>query len=358
MESPVERERSGNDVQKPKILVTKLRQLGDVLLTTPVFAALRSKFPEAEIVACVAQGTEAMLHGNPHINAVRVVPRNGGASRVFSDLSFLRRVRSDRYSLVLDLTTSDRSALITAATGAGRRITFRSDKGFWGRRRCYTETVDAKTSEHTVLRNMRTLQPLGILPEKPRLVFPTSEAERASLGRFKLEPGSFFQVHPYSRIPEKNWPVAFMAETVNALASTYRLRPVITGSAEAREKAEIGELRKLLRCDHLDLSGQLTIKELGALSEQARFFLGVDTAPMHIAAAMGTPVIALFGPSSELLWAPWCEKKLVLSRTELDCRLPCKNKHGCPTIHCLREFTPEMVWPRVEGFLEGLETGS
>jgi heptosyltransferase-3 len=335
---------------KQKILVTKLRQLGDVLLTTPVFAALRSKFPDAEIIACVAQGTEAMLEGNPHINGVRVVPKSGGA---FANLGFLRRIRRERYSLVLDLTTSDRSAIITAATGAKRRITFRTDKGFLGRRRCYTETVDAKTAEHTVLRNMRTLQPLGISPEEPRLIFPTSGAERAAVDRMGLQRGSFFQVHPFSRIPEKNWPVAFMAETVNAVAHTYGLKPVITGSAAAQEKAEIEELKKLLRCEHLDLSGKLTIKELGAVSERARFFLGVDTAPMHIAAAVGTPVVALFGPSSELLWAPWCDDKIVLSR-ELDCRLPCKVKHGCPTVHCLREFTPAMVWPQIQAFLQRL----
>jgi len=193
------------------------------------------------------------------------------------------------------------------------------------------------------------------------LVLRVSDEERRAVEGLLLKEGvgeisgkEIFQVHPISRIAEKNWPVAFMAETVNAIAARHGWVPVITGSADAVEKAGISELRKMLRVEHVDLSGKVSLKELGAVSERAKFFLGVDTAPMHIAAAVGTPVVALFGPSSEKLWAPWCEKALVLSREELDCRLPCKNKE-CETVHCLREFTPEMVLPRIKTFLERLD---
>jgi heptosyltransferase-3 len=152
-------------------------------------------------------------------------------------------------------------------------------------------------------------------------------------------------------VAKKNWPISYVAETVNMIAARGWV-PVITASADPKEKLEIESLKQLLRCEHVDLTGKVTLKELGAVAERSRFFLGVDTAPMHIAAAVGTPVVALFGPSSETLWAPWCDRSLVLSR-ELDCRLPCKNKQ-CETVHCLREFTPARVLPRIEAFLETL----
>jgi heptosyltransferase III len=339
-----------------RILVIKLRLIGDVLLSTPVFAALREAFPAAHIAACVSAGTAAILDGDPNVNEVivgTVAARDQG--KVKKELGIARQIRSGRFDLVLDLTTSDRSAILTRLSGAARRIGYKSHKGFWGRSGLYTDTVAAVRNEHMVLKHCRILEPLGIPIKKPKLVFPVSMENRAAVAHLLPAGKTFFQVHPVSRIAKKNWPVPFVAETVNAIVAARGWVPVITGSNDAREKAEIDSLKKLLRGEMIDLSGRVSLKELGAVSERAKFFLGVDTAPMHIAAAVGTPVASFFGPSSEQLWAPWCEKKLILSRTELDCRLPCKNKHGCQTIHCLREFTPATIWPQLESFLRKVQ---
>jgi heptosyltransferase III len=338
-----------------RILVIKLRLIGDVLLSTPVFAAVRERFPRAHIAACVSAGTGGILDGDPNVNEVisgTVSARENG--KIGKELGIARKIRRGRFDLVLDLTTSDRSAILTRLSGAPRRIGYTSHKGFWGRSGLYTERVAAIRNEHMVLKHCRILDPLGIKVERPKLVFPVSAENRDAVAKLLPEGKTFFQVHPVSRIAKKNWPLPFMAETVNTIAVERGWVPVITGSNDPQEKAEIELLKKMLRGEVVDLSGRVSLKELGAVSERAKFFLGVDTAPMHIAAAVGAPVAVFFGPSSETLWAPWCEKKLVLSRDELECRLPCKNKHGCQTIHCLREFTPEMMWPRLEKFLSGL----
>lgn len=334
-----------------RILVIKLRHLGDVLLSTPVFAALKHRYPNAEITACVNPGTGAMLEGNPHV-ARHISPPASNAGRWRQELVFARSIRRERFDLAIDLTTSDRSALLTRITGAPVRLGYLSVKGFVGRTRCYTTNVQPQRHEHIVRKHLRILEPLGINVSTQGLVYPVSELDRAIVR--KLIPGDrrCFQVHPVSRIAKKNWPVSFLAETVNWIADRGWL-PIISGSADPEEKAWISDLRSRLHCEHLDLSGKLTLKQLGALSERVQCFIGVDTAPMHIAAAVGAPVVAIFGPSSEKLWAPWCERHLVLSR-DLDCRLPCKRKHDCPTIHCLREFTPAMVKPQLFDFLESL----
>lgn len=344
-----------------RILILKTKQLGDVLLCTPLFAALKRAFPHAEIVACVNRGGEQMLLGNTDVSGVMLPPNTtnmGLFARWAAELRFARELRKRRFDLAIDLTTSDRSALLTQVSGAPVRLGYRSVKGFIGRRRCYTTEVQPVRGEHVVRKHLRILEGIGLSAKEGPVVLRVNNDERRALqdllakervGESSVKP--IFQVHPISRIAGKNWPVAFMAETVNTVAATHGWVPVITGSADLTEKAGIAELRKLLRCEHVDLSGKVSLKQLGAVSEQAKFFLGVDTAPMHIAAAVGTPVVALFGPSSERLWAPWCDKALVLSREELDCRLPCKNKE-CETIHCLREFTPAMVLPKIEAFLE------
>jgi heptosyltransferase-3 len=138
---------------------------------------------------------------------------------------------------------------------------------------------------------------------------------------------------------------------VNRIAAERGWLPVITGSSDSQEQAWLRDFFRHLTTEYLDLSGRLSFQELGAVSERARCFIGVDTAPMHIAAAVGAPVMGIFGPTSERMWGPWTREKLVLSRDDLDCRLPCQNKHHCPHIACLAGLTPESVWPRIEKFL-------
>jgi len=341
-----------------RILAVKLRQLGDVLLCTPALAALRETFPRAEIAVCVNPGAEAMLEGNPHVNRVLAPPARGssGALKHFGRrLGWAREVRAWRPELAVDFTMSDASALLTRFSGAPVRLGYAVPalrKGFLGRSRCYTRTVPVELQEHVIRRHLRLVSLAGAAVENPKLVMAVSERERALAEKLLPKGRTFFQVHPVSRIHKKNWPAPYLAETVNWIARRGWL-PVITGSAEAAEQKWIAELRGLIEGEYLDLSGKMGLKEMGAISERAKCFLGVDTAPMHIAAAAGAPVIALFGPSSENLWAPWCEKKLVLSR-DLPCRLPCKNKQACPHIECLRALTPAMARGPIEEFLASL----
>jgi heptosyltransferase-3 len=298
-----------------------------------------------------------MLERNPHLAGVldagyRFEPKRT-LQRFKEQFQFARTVRRKRFDLAIDLTTSDRSAILTRLTGARKRLGYRSVKGFLGRQRCYTETVQAQKHEHIVLKHLRILQPLGIREARDSLIFVVTEADRARVGSLVPSGREIFQVHPVSRIAKKNWPAKYMAETVNWISARGWL-PIITGSSEPEEKRWIAELCRHLSGDYLDLSGQLTLHQLGAVSERVRCFIGVDTAPMHIAAAAGAPVIGVFGPTSERMWGPWCAKKLILSREDLDCRLPCKDKHHCPHIACLREMGPETVIPKLERFLAQL----
>ncbi len=336
--------------QPRRILVTKLRHIGDVLLLTPVFTSLRQAFPKAELYACVNQGTEPVLATNPNLSQIFTIPRTG----TLRQLQSIARIRKMKFDLVIDFTGSDRSALLARLSGAPERWGYHRVKGFVGRNQLFTKTGRRKKNVHVVEQQADLLNQFGIPSHSPKLQYSVRDEDRAALSLLIPRDKCLAHIHPVSRLMVKTWPTRFMAVLLDYLFARG-LTPVVTASSDPTEVQWLRELQALTKCPILDLSGRLSLPQLAALSERAALFVGVDSAPLHIAAAVGTPVIGIFGPSSETLWGPWCEKKLVLSRNDLDCRLPCQLKSACPHIACLREMTADMVLPKVDQFLASLE---
>lgn len=304
-----------------KILVMKFRHIGDVLLTTPVFESLRTHLPHAEIHALVNSGTEEMLTLNPFIDRVitynRDIKRLPPPKRLPEELRFLRFIRSQSYDLTIDLTGGDRPAVISLFSGAQNRIGVDPrGKGFPGKRWIYTasKTVDYET--HIVLQNLSVLEPLGIIPEKTDLLFVIPEDAEGRVMEILTENGydrsaPLVHIHPTSRWFFKCWSPSFMGSIIVWLLNKG-VQVAITSSAEERERRMIKDIlnrvttaKETLRKKVFNLSGMLNLKELGAVSKEADLFFGIDSAPMHIAAAVGTPVVALFGPTRAFNWGPW-----------------------------------------------------
>lgn len=335
-----------------RILVLKLRHLGDVLLATPVFRALKETWPGAEIYACVNEGTQHILEGNSDLAGVFV--NQGGKSKgflnsLFSGVALWSQLRKKKFDLCVDLTTSDRSAILAFLSGAPKRLGFESKKGFFGRKFAYTRRVDLIPRHHMILNHLSVLEPLGVAARNPALHLNFTD-EHLRKVRCLTGGKNYFQVHPISRISKKNWPSEFMVEAVRHIAKRGWV-PVLTGSKDPEEMQAVSKLAEKIG-EHINLCGQLSLPELGAFSSEAQCYFGVDTAPMHIAAAVGAPVIALFGPTSETLWAPWCSQNLVLS-LDMPCRLPCKDK-ACAHINCLRTLTPTLALPKIDHFIDQL----
>lgn len=159
-----------------KILVIKLRHIGDVLLTVPVFRALRENFPEAHISALVNSGTEEVLSGNPLIDEIIIFDRNikkmNPLQKYTKELSFFKRIRIKRFDMVVDLTSGDRAALISFASGAQYRIARNPDKnGFFGKRYLYTHLAQKQGDQHVVSRNLDVVRQFGIDTKNTDLYF-------------------------------------------------------------------------------------------------------------------------------------------------------------------------------------------
>lgn len=318
-----------------RVLVVKLRHHGDVLLTSPVFTVLAARAPHAEIDALVYADTRDMLAGHPAVARLHLVDREwkrqGLLLQARREAALLAALRERRYQLIVHLTDHWRGAWLAQLLRPRWSVAPARPGWAWKASFSHRFPLPKGTPRHTVEANLDALRRVGLYPteDQKRLVMvPGPEAEAkvdALLAQHGLAARGFLHVHPTSRWLFKAWTDEANAELLARLsADGHRL--VVTGAPNAREQAIVKRILERAQAPVVDLSGQLTLREMGALAARARLFLGVDSAPMHIAAAMGTPVVALFGPSGEREWGPWRVPHRVVA-SDHSCR-PCGND-GC-----------------------------
>jgi heptosyltransferase-3 len=291
--------------------------------------------PDAQIDALVYADTRDMLADHPAIARVHTIDRSwkrsGLAVQARREAGLLRSLQERRYQLVVHLTEHWRGAWLAQALRPRWSVAPARAGALWRWSFSHQYKLPRATPRHTVELNLDALRRLGLYPEeheKPLVLRPGAAAEarvEGLLAEARLQPGGFIHVHPTSRWLFKAWTDSSNAELLRRLARDGH-RIVVTAAPDAREKAIVGRILAEAQVPVTDLSGALSLRELGALSARARLFFGVDSAPMHIAAAMGTPVVALFGPSGEREWGPWRVPHRVVT-TDHPCR-PCGND-GC-----------------------------
>ncbi|WP_333655868.1 putative lipopolysaccharide heptosyltransferase III, partial [Dissulfurispira sp.] len=340
-----------------KILVIKLRHIGDVLLAVPVFRALKETFPDAHITALVNSGTEDVLKGNPLIDEILIVDRSikrlSPIRRYAKEIAFLKNIRGNGFDMTVDLTGGDRAAIISLISGARYRISMKSEKGFLGKKHLITHIAEVDGRRHTVMQNLEVVSQYGISTKNLSIDFYIPEKDRIFIKRIIKENNTeendiVVHVHPTSRWLFKCWKDEYMAWVIKWLLDSGTT-VIVTSSPDRREMEKARRILSLVgdspdstaspvnlgQSPHgsrlIDLCGKTTIKQLGAISAASDLFFGVDSAPMHIAAAVGTPVVALFGPSGAFNWGPWDNKisnfKFQISNLEN----PYPNKNGIQT---------------------------
>jgi heptosyltransferase-3 len=315
-----------------RILVIKLRHIGDVLLATPTLGALKRAMPHAIITAVVPAGTEDMLTLNPSVDYV--LPHEKGRGALY-EIGFIRMVRNGRFDLAINMTEGDRGAIMAFLSGARIRIGMDPVKknGFIGKRHVFTHLVKpAYDGRHRAVMDMDVLAPLGIPAGEPIVELYTSAADDQYVERLLADNGigpdtPVACVHPASRWRFKCWRNEAVAEVIDHLDG-MGIKVALTSAPDRVEMQMTRDIIALARSHPVDLSGRLTLKGLAALLKRSCLFFGVDTAPMHMAAAVGTPVVALFGPSDWRIWGPLTDKAVVIKKDEEFRCAPCK-RDGC-----------------------------
>lgn len=308
-----------------RIGVFKFRNIGDVLLMTPVLRALREAFPRAEITAIVNSNTAAMLAENPHIDFLlpygAELRRKTPLHRAAYELAFAWDLRRRGFDLVIDLGMSDRAVWCSLAASPRYFLSFLHHT--WGPRnwrrliithgRTYPEGPG-----HEVEKQLWLLEQMGIASRDKTLCLPVAGKDAAWAREFttplRREAGRLVHIHPVSRWMFKCWHDGRMAEVIDWLQVEHDARVVLTCSPEPVEMERTAAIVALCRTKPAVLAGNVTLGQLAALSAEADAFMGVDTAPMHMAAAVGTPTVGLFGPSHSGNWAPWAPKTIAIQK--------------------------------------------
>ena len=320
-----------------RALVVKLRHHGDVLLASPVLGVLKSHAPHIEVDALVYGDTAAMLQYHPALSQLHSVGRDwrrlGPLERLALESKLFSALRSRKYDLVVHLSEHPRGAWLSRFLGPRWSVApAMPDRGrFWARSFTHLYPMPKNGRRHQVELNLDALRRLGIQPgmeERRTHIVPGPEAEMSVeklLTGQDLSVRGFVHVHPASRWKFKCWPARQTAELIDWLAARGE-KVVLTAAPDTEEISLVNEIVGLARSPVLNLAGNLSVKELVALIARAKLSVCVDSMPMHVASAVGTPVIALFGPSGDIEWGPWMTESVVVTSNH-PCR-PCGND-GC-----------------------------
>lgn len=285
-----------------RVLVITLQRLGDVLLTTPLLHSLRRAWPQATIDALVFEGTGAALEGNTDVAQVIEWPKAASLAMQWKRLQPLRR----RYDWALVTQPGDKPHLI-AAWAASRRVGVAPPDRWqdaWKRASCTRWLAPNERTEHVVVQNLALAQLLGVEPcvqVVPPL--PSAGTTRGDASRWTASGRSLAVLHPQPMFRYKAWPTAHWTQLARAL-SARGLQVLLSGGPAPAEHETCTAIAE--QCPGVvNLAGKLRLADWTVVLRSAVLFVGPDTVTTHLAAAAGTPTVALFGPSSPVRWGPW-----------------------------------------------------
>jgi len=288
-----------------KILVTKFKSIGDVILLTPLLKNLKLSYPDSEIDILVQSGTQGVLDNNPNVSNI-FLTKNKNISRLrnfLHDLYLLLLIRQRNYELLIVTDRGERGAFLSRFSNAKRKIG-RKDAISKYINSSYTDFFSYHGDRHIIELN---LDPINILGKKVQSygleIYPKeSDFDFAKKQINNIQ--KFIHVHPTSQRKYKSIDFKLMAEIIDFCEEKLRIKIVLTGQGKGDEN-QIKSILSFTKSKPINLCSKLSIMQTAALNKMASLLIVVDTAIMHISTANNTPVIALFGPTAINNWGPW-----------------------------------------------------
>ena len=315
-----------------KILIIKPSALGDIVHTLPFLAAVHNRFPEAEIHWVVARGLHRFLEGHPMITKLWIMDKDiwKKISRLHKSvpeiIHFGRALAAERFDISIDLSGLLRSGLITWAAGANERLGFSdSDEGS---PLFYTHKIRGGTNIHAIDRYLKLARLMGCDVSKVEHPMPPIVG-KISENSFLSE--QFCIIAPSAGKEANKWP----AERFGQLAAGLPIRSVVISNRA--DSPVVDEVVAASGGKAISMAGKTGLKELAALISRAEFFISNDTGPMHIAAALGIPVFAIFGPANSVRTGPYGCNHTIINK-ELSCA-PCYRQNPCSHWSCMKDLS-------------------
>jgi len=318
-----------------RILIVRTDRIGDVLLSTPVIKALRDEYAHAHIAMMVSVYARAIVEGNPNLDEVIIYDKGGLHKSWMSSISFSRALKKKKFDLALILHPTNRAHLITYFAGIPRRIGYDRKLGFLLTDKVeHTKQLGEKHESEYALDLVRLL---GIEPKDKNLFMPIKkESVEWVNGLFRQEgikeSDKLLAIHPGASCPSKIWPNDRFALVADKLIEKHGFKVLIV--AGPRDIAVAQKVIKNMRNPAIDLAGKTSVSQLASLLKRCRLFISNDSGPVHIAQAVGTPVVSIFGRAQKGLspkrWGPIGIRDRILHK-EVGCI-------ECLAHNCVREF--------------------
>ncbi len=333
----------------PRVLVIRRRYLGDVVLLGPVFRNLRLHWPAAEITALTEAPYAGVLALNPDVNRTLTFPRG-----LIEWPAFVRSLRAARFTHVLDFDNTEKTALLTRFTGAGQRVAFDRELIKFRYPGFYThaaKVANAFYESHAITETyLQLLAPVGVPIATREVRLVPRAADLAAATKLAPRGEKKILVHPGSRSAHRVWPAERFAAVCDRLQDELQAQIFLVGGPA--EQTLVQEIRSRAKTHLVAIDRPLPVGEFAALAAQFNVFLCHDSGPMHVAAAVGTPVVALFGSQNATIWRPSGANHTVL-QTPLPCACigdaaptPCVKGDGYRS-YCVRRLTVEQVFTAV-----------
>jgi heptosyltransferase-2 len=341
-----------------KILVMRYRFIGDTVLTVPFLRNLRQAFPNARIDLMLEPFSGQVLQGCPYVDRIipfeiKTIHRYSKASQQNKAAGYYRvwkQIRQERYDAAFVLKRSLSSALLVWAARIPRRIGFATE----GRTLLLTDPVPYRHEQHEVLNFLDCLSALNIPVSSDALELWPSPENDARVRDVLHNAGwtandRKIVIQAAASLPAKQWPLERFAAIMNKLRERYDARFIFMGAPG--DLALYQELERLGPFNGLNLCGTSSMYEDLSMYRACDLFFGVDSGPMHMAAAVGAPVVALFGPTDDRKWGPWGKGHTVITK-RLSCH-PCK-PHKCHDNECMKQISVDEAWEALQKKLSAI----
>ena len=328
-----------------KILIIKPSSLGDVVHSMPFLYAVKEAFPNAELHWLIAKGLEGMLEDHPMIKRLWIINKDqwknlkkikNTASEI---MSLFKKLRDESYDITIDLQGLLKSGLLTYATRSPLRIGFKEARE--ASNLFYTHKIKGGSEVHAVDRYLKIAFAIGCRTEEVRFPMPLIK-ESETMKKLREDIGDYAVIIPGARWKTKKWSHNRFGE----IASMLDIKTLIVGSASDIKISKLIENKSNGKA--LSIAGDTNIKELISIIRNARYVISNDSGPMHIAAAFGIPVVAVFGPTNPAKTGPYGNNHIIV-KSDIPCA-PCYKK-DCKGMRCMDEISVEMVYKAIHKVL-------
>jgi lipopolysaccharide heptosyltransferase II len=333
-----------------KILIVNVNWLGDVLLSTAAIRAIKKSYPRSFLACMVVERCVEVLENNPYLDEIIIFDETALHKGIIAKIKFTQELKKKNFDIVFLFHRSFTRTLITFLSGIPERV------GYYTKKRGFLLTKKIELPNkgiHRLEYYLNIITSCGIKSDGKYCDFFISDHDKKYASEFfkneNIQDNDFIVViNPGGNWQPKRWPEENFAQLCQRLIQELKAKIIISGSSKDITLAN--RIVSLMRSRPMISAGKTTLKQLGALMQRSDLVISADSGPMHIAAAVGVDLIALFGPTSDSVTGPIGKGKIAVIKKDINCKIPCYESHCQKGYLCMRNITVEDVFEKVKEF--------